>query len=140
MTVEGVRTRASTSEALLTLAVPLEQASLISAFLSHIGEQVGVAFADTSGEPLVQEKESGWSKLPPLTQSAISIAKEKNFQNFIAAITDGHPSLRLATEGECADYIRDFCKVGSRKELETVDGARERFGALMAEYRAWLKK
>ena len=45
MTVESVRTRASTSEALITLALPLEQASHLSEFLSLIGEQIGVAFA-----------------------------------------------------------------------------------------------
>lgn len=44
--VESVRTRASTGEALLTLAIPLEQAALISTFLSKIGHQVGAAFAD----------------------------------------------------------------------------------------------
>lgn len=46
MIVESVRTRASTNEALVTLAVPLEQAGLISSFMSKIGRQVGAAFAD----------------------------------------------------------------------------------------------
>src|SRR5436853_1270295 len=87
MTVEGVRTRASTSEALLTLAVPLEQAAVLSAFLSRIGDQVGVAFADIDGTPLVQGQardSSEWSKLPPLTQSAIKLCGEQAFQNFVA--------------------------------------------------------
>jgi hypothetical protein len=51
MTIEGVRTRASTNEALVTFAVPLEQAALVSGFMSKIGRQVGAAFADVeSGE------------------------------------------------------------------------------------------
>jgi hypothetical protein len=46
LTIEGVRTRASTNEALVTFAVPLEQAALVSGFMSKIGQQVGAAFAD----------------------------------------------------------------------------------------------
>lgn len=46
LTIEGVRTRASTNEALVTFAVPLEQAALVSGFMSKIGRQVGAAFAD----------------------------------------------------------------------------------------------
>lgn len=52
-TIESVRTRASTQEALLTLSVPLEQAALISGFISKIGKHVGVAFAEVEqGEAL----------------------------------------------------------------------------------------
>jgi len=46
VTIESVRTRASTQEALLTVAVPIEQGALISGFLAKVGKQVGVAFAD----------------------------------------------------------------------------------------------
>lgn len=137
MTVEGVRTRASTSEALLTLAVPLEQAVLISAFLSRIGDQVGVAFADVDGTPLVQAPDSEWSKLPPLTQSAIKLCGEPAFQNFVAVrLGNGSPP----SEDVAAAYTKKRCGVTTRKDLETVDGARERFAALMAEYREWFSK
>lgn len=46
LTVDAVRTRASTNEALVTFAIPLEQASLISTFMGKINKQVGAAFAD----------------------------------------------------------------------------------------------
>lgn len=134
MTVEGIRTRASTNEALLTLAVPLEQAALISAFLSRVGDQVGVAFADVDGTPLVQAPESEWSRLPPLTQSAIKLCGESTFQNFVAVrLGNGSPP----TEAIAATYVKKWCGVETRKDLERVDGARERFGALMADYREW---
>lgn len=45
LTVESVRTRASTNEALVTFAVPLEHANLVSSFMSQVGQQVGAAFA-----------------------------------------------------------------------------------------------
>lgn len=51
MTVESVRTRATTNEALVTFAVPLEQAALVSRFMSMIGKQVGAAFADVDAKP-----------------------------------------------------------------------------------------
>lgn len=46
MTVESVRTRASTSEAIISFAVPLEQSALVSGFMAKIGTQVGAAFVD----------------------------------------------------------------------------------------------
>ncbi|MHB8727610.1 MAG: hypothetical protein ACYC9K_01075 [Sulfuricaulis sp.] len=55
-TVESVRTRATTQEALLTLAVPLEQAALISGFMGKIGKLVGVAFAEVDQPPEPETK------------------------------------------------------------------------------------
>ncbi len=43
-TVESVRTRASTNEGLVTLAVPLENSAVLSTFLERIGQQVAAAF------------------------------------------------------------------------------------------------
>ena len=50
VTVDSVRTRASTQEALLTLAIPLEKAALIAKFLGMIEKQVAVAFAEIGEE------------------------------------------------------------------------------------------
>ena len=44
-TIEGVRTRASTQECLLTLSLPVEHAALLGRFLALVGTQIGVAFA-----------------------------------------------------------------------------------------------
>lgn len=46
MTVESVRTRVSTQEALVTLAVPLEHSAQVSSLMNMVGQQLGVAFAD----------------------------------------------------------------------------------------------
>src|SRR5712692_5343705 len=45
-TIDGVRTRASTQETLLILAVPMEYSAKISNFLGKVGQQVAVAFAE----------------------------------------------------------------------------------------------
>ena len=46
VSIDSIRSRASTQETLITLAVPVEHASKIAKFLSMIGQQVGVAFAE----------------------------------------------------------------------------------------------
>jgi hypothetical protein len=46
LTVESVRTRASTSEAIISFAIPLEQAEHVSKFMGMIGHQVGAAFVE----------------------------------------------------------------------------------------------
>lgn len=55
-TIDALRSRASTQETLLTLAVPVEHSAFISQFLGMIGQQVGVAFADLRKKRGVEEK------------------------------------------------------------------------------------
>lgn len=84
-------------------------------------------------------KPKGWHDMGPLTQSAVMLCKEPDFQRWIASIVK-HPDAKLKPEEMAADYIRVRCGVASRKELDTIDGGKSRFGALMADYREWLKK
>lgn len=90
-------------------------------------------FERSTDEP----REGGW-KIGPLAQSAVLLCRETDFQKFVVE-RRGHSS-ELPSENGAAAYVKDWCEVESRKDLDTVDGARERFGALMAEYRQWLKK
>lgn len=76
-----------------------------------------------------------WHELGALAQSAVRLCREPAFQRFVVE-RRGHSS-ELPTEEGAAAYIREWCKVSSRRELDAADGARERFGALMAEYREW---
>lgn len=55
-TIDALRSRASTQETLLTLAVPVEHSAFISQFLGMIGQQIGVAFAD------LRKKQDGGEK------------------------------------------------------------------------------
>jgi hypothetical protein len=74
-------------------------------------------------------------KLGPLAMSAVQRCNEPLFQRFVVDMR-GHSS-ELPTEEGAAKYIRERCKVSSRRDLDTSDGARERFGALMADFREW---
>ena len=48
--IDAVRTRVSTSEVIVALAIPLEQAELVSKLLQNVGHQVGVAFAEVDNQ------------------------------------------------------------------------------------------
>lgn len=78
----------------------------------------------------------GFKDMGRLAQSAILICNDETFQQFAADNTMGNepPSQKLA-----ADFVKLRCKVASRKDLDTADGANTRYGALMAEFREWLK-
>jgi hypothetical protein len=86
------------------------------------------------------EKTRVWAELGPLARSAVQICKEENFQFFVLERIGGKRERKYLSELAAADYIKQRCKVESRKDLDTADGAKERFGALMAEYREWLRR
>ncbi len=50
--VDKISSRLSTSEMLVTLAIPIEHAARLSPFLTRIGKHVGVAFADLDGSEI----------------------------------------------------------------------------------------
>ncbi len=99
-----------------------------------------VALAPLSPHAVHQDRvDGGWKKLGPITQSAVMIGREPAFQRYVAEMLELDESHHeAADEEQVADYIREYCKVSSRKELDTNDGARERFGSLMAHYREWI--
>lgn len=95
MTVEGVRTRASTNEALVTLAVPLEQASLVASFMSKIGRQVGAAFAD------VESQASGSKGNVP-----VSTSNEARVQPVLSADKEKRPYGMEAKDLKLSGFFR----------------------------------
>ena len=84
-----------------------------------------------------------WRDFGPLAQSAILICKEPNFQEFCEhkwLTFKERPTNKNNLEEHAATYLKSWCKVSSRKELDRVDGGVERMGDLMMEYREWLQK
>lgn len=77
-----------------------------------------------------------WKNLGPLAQSALMICKEVEFQQWVAE----RNGVERVNEEQAAVFLRGECKVSSRKELDTTDGARERLGDMMARYRQWLQE
>jgi len=106
-------------------------------FMELFGQiDMPLAVAPLGGLVQCSERESGWSKLGPLAQSAIQLCKEPKFQTYVGEMegVDAQQS-----EDSCAAYIKTYCRVGSRRDLDTADGARERFGSLMSHYREWAR-
>lgn len=107
MTVEGVRTRASTQEALVIFSVPLEQASLVSGFMSLIGSQIAVAFSTVEaiqlapppkpqyGEAAKALKLSGFCRVPEVWKI---IGPDENFLEWIRCQPSAH-------SGEFSEYV-----------------------------------
>jgi hypothetical protein len=78
-------------------------------------------------------KAEAWKSLGPLAQSAVLICRDTGFQKFVEEVA-GY----ARNEDDAAKYVRERCDVSTRKDIDSIDGAKEKFGSLMAEYREWL--
>lgn len=98
--------------------------------------------AITSMESSASEAEQpkGWKNLGPLAQSAVLVCKEERFQEYVLVQIGGASAPEFFSEEAAADYIKQRCNVASRKDLDITDGAKTRFGALMADYKQWLTR
>ena len=119
MTVEGVRTRASTNEALVTLSVPLEHASLVSGFMSLIGSQVAAAFTKVEaieaapppksqyGDAAKALKLSGFCRIPDVWKV---LGSDDNYLEWVRRQPSAHSgefSEQVNGEGRCeAAHVR----------------------------------
>ncbi|WP_318011033.1 hypothetical protein [Pseudosulfitobacter pseudonitzschiae] len=71
----------------------------------------------------------------PLAQQAGILCNEPQFQIFAGMRCIG-PNTKLCPSAT-AEYLRTVCKIKSRRELETDEGAATRFAALRTEFDAW---
>lgn len=75
-----------------------------------------------------------FTTLPPAQQAGI-LCNDPKFQEYV-----GRHCLRLGWDvspGAAAQYLRDICRVTSRRDLNASDGARQRFEALRTDFDAW---
>jgi hypothetical protein len=90
--------------------------------------------------PTTHEAGTGWRNLGSLTQSAILLCKDETFQKYLAEKHDiGHPD-DPPSEEMAAQFVKDWCKVASRKDLDDNRDAAQRFRVLMGRYRLWQGK
>lgn len=75
--------------------------------------------------------------LPPAQQAGI-ICNDDRFQRF-AAKRCGFPDGQFSTSA-AAEYLRDCCKITSRRDLNTDPQALARFQTLRTEFDAWTGK
>lgn len=80
---------------------------------------------------------STWAQLGPLCQSAIMLGKDERFQKWVDTMIS-IPDRSDSPEQNVADYIRAFCVVDSRKQLDEMPDAKESFRQMMARFRKWL--
>ncbi len=102
MTIEGVRTRVSTNEVLVTLAVPLEHAGLVSTIMAKVGCQVACAFADVE-------------RVEPQTRGPVPAPKKQFGQEAKALKMSGfftHPDVLRPLVGQDALARDDVAQLG----------------------------
>lgn len=75
-----------------------------------------------------------FADLPPPTQAGI-MCNDSQFQTFVGVRTLGH-AVQVQSSA-AAEYLRDICRISSRRELETDAKAERRFQMLRTEFDAW---
>lgn len=95
---------------------------------SPTGKKTGKRYAAVLVEigddekPVVQE-----SKVGPLCLEAVGLCKRQGFFNFVL--------FRGGLSSD--DYLREFCGISSRRELDTNPAAAARFAQLKREFLEW---
>lgn len=71
----------------------------------------------------------------PMPQQAGILCNDPQFQEFAGLRCMG-PGVQLSPSAS-AEYLRNVCQVGSRRDLETDSDAATRFDALRTDFDAW---
>lgn len=122
--IESVRTRATTQEALLTLAVPIEQGALIAGFMAKIGQQVGVAFANVEqrkdyGHEAAALRKSGFFRIPQVWKAIGTDDKFRAWVQRQPSAYSGDFSEFVDGEGRCiAAHVRRAGESGTSYKAE----------------------
>lgn len=100
------------------------------------GQRLMAVFVLIGDDELPEPAET--KKVGPLTMSAIQVGKNPDFQEYVGVCT-GCAEMHSKGEDEAAKYIREYCRIESRKELDTSHGSAQLFARLMEEFREWSK-
>ena len=71
----------------------------------------------------------------PVAQQAGMLCNENAFRQFVGARTI--KSGVTVSSSAAAEYLRNFCEISSRRELNTNQPAQSKFQTLRTEYDAW---
>lgn len=75
-----------------------------------------------------------FNQMHPAQQAGI-LCNDPQFQKF-AAIRSGLPGTKFCASA-AAQYLREACKINSRRELNTDTTAQTKFAALRTSFDAW---
>lgn len=73
----------------------------------------------------------------PITVTAVLTCRDAAFQEFASGELGYMPDTAQEREQMAADFVRGYCRIESRRELETSPTAAQLFSRLMAEYQDW---
>lgn len=91
---------------------------------------------DDGAEAGRESKRAGWKSLGPLCRSAVRLCEDPDFQRWVAVRRNWTPD--QVTESAASTYIKEYCSVGTRKDLDTSEKGRRFFQEMMAQYRRWM--
>lgn len=91
------------------------------------------------GEQPVSDAAAPASTRSGLSKSAGIISKSPDFQRFVAEVQGFQPDDPAQREEQAAGHMRQFCRVSSRRELDTSPTAAQLFQRLMTGYRDWCR-
>lgn len=72
-----------------------------------------------------------------LSLSAVLLCRDPVFQGYVADSLKWSPASPKEREEQAAKFVRDYCRVSSRSELDASPTAAQLFARLMSEYRNW---
>lgn len=122
--VEGLRMLKDGSISMTVIIEPKDRVAAMALFGSP-GQPVALAALKPGYAAKSNAPEGGtYRDLGPLCREAIDLCANPAFKRYI------QHALRAVdrpTEGQCKEFICTTCSVGSRKELDTDEGARDLF-------------
>lgn len=98
--------------------------------------RLNLSAAPTEPVQIAHDNDDPPYKPRPLSQIAAMLCTKPTFKRFIYEGSEGWD--HVPTTEEAADWVRSVCQIGSRKELDTIPEAAERFRKIRAEHDAWL--
>lgn len=107
-----------------SIDMPVALAPLTPEFMREVAVEEAPHTKDTSG----------WRELGSLCQSAIKLCEDAKFQMFASQ----HGARPGDPEDGAAGYLRTYCGVESRKDIDSSPEARAKFADMMRLYREWL--
>jgi hypothetical protein len=99
------------------------------------GQRFMAVLVELNDDDTPKPQEADKPKGGTLAQSAGVLCDTDLFQTYVVSKTD--PEAGLSRSQWAADYIRSFCRVNSRADLDHSPTAKQLFAQLMADYRDW---
>ncbi|WP_294637394.1 hypothetical protein [uncultured Aquabacterium sp.] len=93
---------------------------------------------DEQDRPVSASGEQPKAEGGPLAKSAALVCNSRDFQDFVAHRTGVDLGDDLQRRERAAQFLRGFCEIDSRAELDSSAHAAELFRRLMAMYREWM--